>query len=103
MAIQTRVIASDGDEQRGFVTFEVDYDDVTMLLVMLRCINLSSETAYGRAVLVSNTNRDYSRVFPAQATTEQAIPTSPNGRIQVFINPLNNKLDGVEYYFMWPS
>lgn len=105
MAVQTIELGRGiNDPILGSVIFEIDYDDVSMLLVAVRCINLSSQPAYARAVLISNPNRDYSHIFPANTVDTVQIPTNPSGRMDVFYNPITpTKLDGVDYFIMWPA
>jgi hypothetical protein len=96
MATLTRILAGDRD-----VIFEIDFDDANLWLTSLRCINNSPNPVWGQATQLSN-GRAYERTFPANSTTEQAIPTAPNGRMSITITPAG-KLDGVEYRFMCPA
>jgi hypothetical protein len=102
MAILTRVMGGDGDPQRGYVRWEVDYDDTALILTTLRCINASSEPCFGKATLVSNRNKVYSATVPANTTREIAIPTNQANRLDITIDE-HGRLDGVEYAFMWPA
>lgn len=101
MAIVTRVMAGDGDPVRGYVRFEVDYDDVNLRLTALRCINNSTEACWGK-VLKNSNGRTYERTFAANTTTTLTIPTGAAGRLTITITP-NGKIDGVDYFFMWPA
>lgn len=100
MAIITRDIGGDGDPVRGSVRFQIDYDNVRNRLTALRCINSSTEAAWGMARMVSN-GRSYDLRFPPNVTTEISIPTGANQRLDITIDS-HGRVDGVEYYFMWP-
>lgn len=69
----------------GNVIFELDYDDVVLRLLAIRCINGSNQPAFGRATALAN-GRTYSRTFDANQTTEQAIPTNAANRLDITID-----------------
>lgn len=100
MAIQIRVIATI-TTNTGVVRFEYDYDDAAnrLWVTAVRCVNTSTEAAYGELVMLSN-GRKYGARF-APGTTEIAVPTAANLRIQHFINA-NGKLDGIDKNILVP-
>ena len=100
MATITRKVGGDGDAQRGYVEFQIDYDDRKNYLTALRCINSSTEAAWGQATLVAD-GRSYDMRFPAGQTTYIAIPTGAAQRLGITVDP-RGRIDGVEYHFMWP-
>lgn len=83
------------------VEFQIDYDDVNMLLLAIRCINNSAQAAYGKAYHLA-TGRMYDSYFPANQTTFIEIPTGPQTRMQVSITG-NGRMDGVDYTLMYPA
>ena len=101
MAIITKRLGGDGDPVRGYVVFEVDYDNVALRLTALRCINNSTEAAWGRVTKLSN-GRTASRVFPANQTTVITIPTGASQRLAITIDA-RGRIDGCDYFFMWPA
>jgi hypothetical protein len=101
MAIITKVMGGDGDPERGYVKFEVDYDNVALRLTTLRCINDSTEDCWGKVVKLSN-GRTYEHVFPALTTQEFAIPTNTAQRLTITVDE-RGRIDGVDYFFMWPA
>jgi hypothetical protein len=96
MATQTKILGTFDD---GNVEFNIDYDDVTLYITAFRCINGSTQNAYGRATRLSN-GKTYERVFPP-GTITVVIPTNAANRLALFLNP-NGKLDGVEYHLSFP-
>lgn len=100
MAIITRKIGGDGDPVRGYVSFEIDYDDSKLWLRAVRCINNSTENAWGRAVCLTNA-RSGDLVFQPAQTMQISIPGNAANGMGVTILP-NGKIDGVDYWFMWP-
>jgi hypothetical protein len=96
MAIQTR---DDGAVANGTIVFQYDYDDVSLRIVAIRCINGSAAPAWGRATQINadgtlNTSRTYATTFPANQTTVINVPTGASQRLQLFVNA-TGKLDGV--------
>lgn len=100
MATVTRQIGGDGDPARGYVFWEIDFDDAKLLLTAVRCRNESSEATYGSVTQISN-GRTYGMRFPPNSTTNIAIPTGQAQKIDISIMP-SGKLDGVHYSFVWP-
>ena len=100
MTIITKDIGGDGDPVRGYVKFQIDYDNVNLRLIALRCINNSTEACWGQATKISN-GRSYDMRFPPSSTTYIAIPTAPSTRLEITIDA-RNRVDGVEYHFVWP-
>lgn len=101
MAIITKSVGGDGDPVRGYMHFEIDYDDVLLRLTALRCVNESTEATFGRVINLE-TGREYSQIFPASQTTEISIPGNAAQRLNITITP-NGKIDGCDYHFMWPA
>ncbi len=85
----------------GNVIFELDYDDVALRLLVVRCINGTAQPDFGRATSTAN-GRTYSRTFAANATTEQAIPTNSQNRLDITIDA-RGRVDGVDYQLAWPA
>jgi hypothetical protein len=104
MAIITRTVASAQAPDGQTVTFQYDYDDATLLIRTIRCINPSSSAAYSRATLLS-ANRTYEKTWqPGQPgnTEEISIPTGQASNLQLFVNA-NGKLDGVDWETRVPA
>lgn len=98
MATVTRNLAYFGE---SVVIFEIDYNDVSLLLLAVRCINNSAEPAYGKAYHLA-TGRMYDSYFPANQTTFLPIPTGPQTRMQVSVDA-RGRVDGVDYTLVWPA
>ena len=64
------------------VLFEYDFDDATLLISTIRCINQTDRDAWGSATDLLR-NRTYERIWPANATTEQGIPTGQGQRLEL--------------------
>jgi hypothetical protein len=94
MAIATKNLAILFDNG-STATVELDYDDVALTLVTVRCIN---QTA--RAVVVSGvataTGRSFSRTFAAFQTNTQSIPQNQANKLDITIDA-RGRLDGIEY------
>lgn len=100
MATQTKVLASGSDADGGVATLEVDYDDATLRLIAVRCVNQTAGTVYAALVQTSN-GRLVDHVFPVGTTTI----TIPNNAAQkvLFSSVVRNRLDGVELTFKVPG
>lgn len=98
MATVTKVFAEHGD---GLVRFEYDYDDTTLRVLAVRCINNSLQPAWAKAELMDGT-RSRERTFAPDQTTEVAIPTSVAQRLTLFVNA-KGFLDGVSFSTSWPA
>jgi hypothetical protein len=112
MATRTLTMARfDGDRVR----YEVDYDDVSMLVTALRCANGSAKASSGRVWLVDDPTRDFpqgsfedrtlARITPAGVTESQAVPTNQSRRLGLIVadrrgTPVVANLGGE---FMWPA
>jgi hypothetical protein len=96
MAIITKTL---GNFDNGNVVFELDYDNVNLRLTALRCINNTSQAAYGQARKTSN-GRAYDMRF-GPGTTVIAIPTQTATRLTITIDA-RGRVDGVDYQLMWP-
>lgn len=101
MAIISKRQGGDGDPIRGYVEFWIDYDDALLRLTALRCINNSTELAWGRVTNLQ-TNRSYEQTFAANQTTEISIPGNAAQRLNISIDA-NGRIDGCDYFFMWPA
>ena len=102
MATQERVLARDGDDARGFVTWFVQWDDVNLRLTALRCENNSSEAAWGKCQSVANPSRVREVTIPANTTRTISIPTGASTRFDITVTE-KGRIDGVEYWTMWPA
>lgn len=85
----------------GNVIFELDYDNVALRLLSIRCVNNSNQPAFGKATALAN-GRTYSRTFAANTTTEQAIPTNPQNRLDITVDA-RGRVGGVDYSLAWPA
>lgn len=83
MATVTREV---GGFEGGLIVWQYDYDDQTLYVLTIRCLNQTDSTAWASA---TDTIRDrtYERTWPAQATTEQAIPTGQANRLELVVGP----------------
>jgi hypothetical protein len=79
--------------------FEIDYDDATLYLTALRCVNMTAFPAYGTATQVLS-GRTRTATFPANQTTTISIPTGGAQRLQLQLDG-RGRLDGVDYSFWW--
>lgn len=98
MALVTKTLAVISDEGINAVV-ELDYDDVALTLVTVRCINPTARALVVSGVATS-TGRSFSRTFAAGQTTEQAIPQQQAQKLDITINP-QGRLGGVEYQIRW--
>lgn len=97
MATVTRQI---GSFDNGNVSFSIDYDDTTLIVLSFSCVNNSTQNAWGKATRIS-TGRSYEKVFlPGSITI--FIPTNTAQRLELFIDPVKNALDGVDFQLMFP-
>lgn len=99
MATVTKQIASFQDES---IRFEIEYDDVTLRISALRCINNSGQAGYGELIRQSD-GLVYGQRFGA-GTTFISIPTNSQAtRMQFTIDPERpNHFLGFEARFMFP-
>jgi hypothetical protein len=81
---------------------QYDYDDVSLLLTAIRCINNTSKPAYGWAARETNYNVNYEATFPANQTTEFPINNGVNNRLQLVIDA-PGRVHGVEYRLRYPA
>lgn len=96
MAIVTKVL---GEFNGGLVRFEYDYDNNDLRVRAFRCVNNSTEAAYGQITRTSDGASHDLRFAPG--TTQINIPTAPNQRVQLTLRP-DGKLDGAELHLAWP-
>lgn len=98
MAVVTKQLAA---FDNGNVVLEFDYDDATLLLRAVRCINNSAQPcAYSATHLA--TGRSASGTFAAGRTASITIPTNAAARMQITIDS-RGRVDGVEYQLSWPA
>lgn len=83
------------------VVFEYDYDDSTLFVTAVRCLNQTDQPAYASATDLTR-NRTYEREWPAQATTEQAIPTGAAQRLVLTVSP-SGRFDNLSVSMRWPA
>ena len=106
MAIVTKTVASYDD---GRVQLQILYDDATLRITAVRCINDSAFPVYAEAVqdfepdAQSKKGRKYGATFQAGTTTEIAVPTAQNVKLQYTIDPVLDTVDGVGLYSRWPA
>lgn len=106
MATVTRNVAS---YDNGNVVFQVDYDDATLRIVAVRCVNNSNQSAYGEAVqelepdAQSQKGRKYGTTFLSNSTTEIPVSTSPSLKLQYTIDGPSGQIDGVTIRTHWPA
>lgn len=89
-------------EDAGSAILEIDYDDATMLLRVVRVINEHPTQAARVAVQRTDGSRRVTRDAPPNQTTSQTIPTTQANRLQLTVLP-NGRIDGVSYEFGWVS
>jgi hypothetical protein len=94
MALQTRVLAG-GDPH-----LEFDWDDQTLYLRAIRCVNNTGQDAYVWAQSTSN-GRTYESTV-GQGLTEVSVGAQQAQRLQLSTTP-SGKLDGVEWEFRFPA
>lgn len=99
MATQTYTL---GQQGAGLVTWELDWDDVGLFLRAVRCINNSAQPAKITATVLSN-GRTASLTAPANQTTVQNLPTTPQARLDISFDPVRNRLVGADYQTFWPA
>ncbi len=97
MATVTMRVGGFEDEQ---VVFTIDYDDVTLNCLLLRCVNLTALPAIGTAARAGG-GPSYSQSFPP-GTTTLAIPTGAAQRIRLALFRAG-KLSGLDGWFSWPT
>jgi hypothetical protein len=85
--------------QGGFanIRFEIDYDDVLLRLLAVRCVNDSDHTCRASLTQIAN-GRTYTRDFAPHTTQSLSIPTNVAGRINVTIDA-RGRVDGVDWSF----
>jgi hypothetical protein len=106
MATQTITEASFAN---GLVRYEVDYDDVSLLVTALRCINNHDKASSGRVWLVNDPSRAFppgsgtdptkARITQAGVTESVSVPTNQASRLQLIVtlrrgSPTVSNLDG---------
>jgi hypothetical protein len=101
MATVTQSIAQFVDDVSGLTAeVQIDYSDTLLRIEVVRCINPTSRPVLVMATRLAN-GRTYSNTFPAGQTSFINIPSGPNDRLTVFVNPTNGRIDGVEYQIRW--
>jgi len=98
MATVTHRIGAFNNEQ---VVYQYDYNDGTLFVTAFRCINGSDLPAWGSATDLAR-NRTYEQTFPANATTEQSIPTGAAQRLDLVISP-SGRFDNLSVAMRWPA
>jgi hypothetical protein len=99
MATQSRIIWSSDDnaDPAHHKTVTMFWDDVTLLLTQVVVDNtLGVYSLPATATVVAN-GRTFSHTTLAGDTFTQNIGTSQATRFQLFINPDNGRLDGVDW------
>lgn len=99
MATQTKKLASFQDES---IVFEIEYDDVTLRISALRCINNSGQAGYGELIRQSD-GLVYGQRFGAGTTFIQIPTNSQASRMTFFFSPTHpGSIDGIEARFEFP-
>lgn len=91
-----------GTFDSGNCVWELDWDDVSLFLRTLRCINNSSQPSRIVAKVQSN-GRTGSLTAPAGQTTVQNLPTTAGARLDVTFDAARNRINGVDYTLFWPA
>jgi len=89
-----------GSFENGAVEFTIDIDDTTFIISAFRCVNASSQPAWGKATSI-DTGRSYERVFNP-GTITVVIPTNPGQRLSQYYDPVKGALTGIDFELMWP-
>lgn len=97
MAEQTKVL---GSFENGLVEFSIDYDDVTLIITAVRCINASTQSAWVKATHLE-TGRTYERVC-APGTIVVAVPTNPAKRMTFYYDSNKQAITGIDFEMMYP-
>jgi len=98
MAIQTHTLAELGG---GAVRLEYDYNDVTLRVASLRCINGSTEPAHGVLERQSDGLTIGGRSLTGARQTP--VPTGDANRFQLTMDPIRpDRLAGIRAYLTWP-
>lgn len=100
MATQTKQLAMESDASGAAASLEVDYDDVSLRLLAVRCANGTAGTVYAALVQTSN-GRLVDHTFPP-GTTTITVPNTAAQRV-FFSAVVRNRLDGVEMTFKVPG
>lgn len=102
MATQTKPSAEFTDTDGTTCMFEYDYDDVSFLVIAVRCINNTTQSAYGWVARSTNYNVNYSSTFPPLTNTEFSVSQGAANRLQLTVTP-SGKLDGIEVSYRFPA
>lgn len=97
MALQTKILAVFRD---GQVRYEIDYDDVTLEVSLLRCVNASGDTSPFFVGRIDGSGTRYQGLSLPGLTTEIIVPSLPATRI--VLSPLagrSNHLNGLDARF----
>ena len=101
MATVTKTIAVLPWDDTLTALLQIDYDDVTLRVRVVRVINPAP-----RGLVISASRTDRSRVYsvtaPANQTTEKAVSTGAAQRLQLVVDA-RGRLDGVEYSTAWAA
>jgi hypothetical protein len=100
----------------GLVRWEADYDDLTLLITALRCVNgsdqaagVSPAAALSRVWLTTDPSRVYPPTRPLRtqpgATDVQAVPTSKAAQLQLVMVPHGGRVvpSNLDGEFVWPA
>jgi hypothetical protein len=99
VAIQTRTIGVAHDPPTGTsAELQIEYDDVTLRLTLIRIVNPTPFAAYVQARRAAGGGQVYTLSAPAGQTVEQTIPGQSASRLDVTITT-NGRVDGVSYDF----
>ena len=101
MAIVTQQVAAFTETPSSVCILQYDYDDVSLLVTAVRCINPTSQPLYAWVARLSNYNVNYESTFPAGQTTEFPVGNGANNRLQLSIE--ERGITGVEYRLRYPA
>jgi hypothetical protein len=101
LAIITQQVAQFTETPSSVCTLQYDYDDVSLLVTAIRCINNTTQTCWGFVGRITNLNVNYETTFSAGQTTEIPVGNGQNTRLQLESTPRG--FTGVEYRLRYPA
>ena len=101
MATVNRVIFQDPHPDGGIRQLSYDYDDQTLFMTAVRMLNTTNATPFPAKATVIANGRTVSHTEPpggaGASEFVQSIPTGAANRFELFVNPGNGRLDGVDW------
>jgi len=96
MAIQSRVQWGNGNPQHP-ANVTIFWDDQTLLLTRVIVDNTNGLYPLPCTATVNANGRTFNVTVQPGDTLDQNIPTNQAGRMELSINPINGRLDGVTW------